>query len=346
MPLTNPTSPNESLNYRPQLDGVRAIAITFVILAHWFAPFTTTGFFEYGEAGVTIFFVLSGFLITRILLDYKTGIEQGQASTGRYLKMFFIRRVLRIVPAYYLTIALVLLFKPAIFEGQAWWHCAYLSNFYFVLVKHGWQQPVAQWWSLSVEEQFYLAWPFLILLTNRKYLTYIMLAIILVGPLFRLLNPTHDYFTRYLTPACFDALGLGAMLALHYKWFREVLGTYLSLALILLSIAGAALFYRYQLPGNEVIQRVFLSVLGLVLVYNGAKGVQGVIGKLLANPIAVYIGRISYGIYICHFLLLAFDIQTSSIVLLQACRVVLLLAVTSLSYFLVERPLLKLKKYA
>lgn len=343
-PVAQQVKSEQTLAYIPQLDGVRAFAVTFVILAHWFAPFPSMGYIPYGEFGVIIFFVLSGFLITTILLSYKSEIDHGNGSTGFYLKKFFIRRVLRIFPIYYLTIALVLILKPAIFEGNVWWHCAYLSNFFFVLVKHGWEQPVSQWWSLSVEEQFYLIWPFLIFFINRKYLTYCIVAVILIGPLFRYFSANHLYM--FLTPACFDALGCGALLALHYKQFEKLLTPKIVAIAFVLLIAAILFFTRYKLSIYDVTVRIYLSLFSFFLIFQASKGFKGVLGAILSNPAVIYIGKISYGLYIYHLLILEFDLRIESTVLLQLTRIGILLTITLLSYFFIEKPILRLKKYA
>jgi peptidoglycan/LPS O-acetylase OafA/YrhL len=341
---SGPAEYKQTLAYIPQLDGVRAFAVTFVILAHWFAPFPSTGYVPYGEFGVIIFFVLSGFLITTILLNYKKGIEQGKGSTGFYLGKFFKRRVLRIFPIYYLTIALVLILKPAIFEGQVWWHCAYLSNFFFVLVKHGWQQPVSQWWSLSVEEQFYLIWPFVIFFINRRYLTYCILTIIIIGPLYRYFSPNHLYM--FLTPACLDALGCGALLALHYRKFEQLLTSRVVAIALVFLLVTILFFTRYKLSIYDVTVRIYLSLFSFFLIFQAAKGFKGIFGAILANPAIIYIGKISYGLYIYHLLILEFDLHIQSIFWLQSARIAMLLAIASVSYFFIEKPILRLKKYA
>jgi peptidoglycan/LPS O-acetylase OafA/YrhL len=328
----------------PQLDGIRAFAVIFVILSHWFAPFTSSGYIPYGELGVMLFFVLSGFLITGILLRYKYGIVTKQNTTGFYLKKFFTRRALRIFPIYYLTIALVLIFSPAIFEGQAIWHCLYLSNFYFVLVKHEWQQPVSHWWSLAVEEQFYLIWPSIILFVNHKYLSTCILVLIVVAPIFRQLVLPDTYMYKYLTPSCFDALGIGALLALHYEKIEHVLTTKRVYVLIILAMLTVAFFTKYTFTFSRATDRLFMSLFAFLLIFKASKGFTGVLGAILTHPVIIYIGKISYGLYLYHKLLPLFNYNNYPVAGMQLLRIALLLSIASLSYFLIEKPILRFKQ--
>ena len=338
--------PAKSIAYMPQLDGIRAFAIISVILSHWFAPFTTSGYLPYGELGVVLFFVLSGFLITRILLNYKSGISENKERPGYYLKKFFLRRVIRIFPVYYITIALISIFKPSIFEGGVLWHCFYLSNFYFVLIKQGWQQPISQWWSLSVEEQFYTVWPFFILFVNRKYLAYGILAIIFVAPVFRQLYSVNNYLYQYLTPGCFDSLGFGALLALHHKKFSSLISTASVNILLVVFFIIIIFFTRFKFPFSYGLDRFYLSVFSLLVIYRASVGFTGISGHVLTNPVIIYIGKISYGLYVYHKLIPELDLHINTPILLQTMRIVVLLILASASYFFMERPILNLKKYA
>jgi peptidoglycan/LPS O-acetylase OafA/YrhL len=139
------------LDYLPRLDGVRALAVGGVLVTHfmWFLePIQTM---ELGRTGVRLFFVLSGFLITRILLDYRSRMSVGEAA-----RHFYWRRFLRLAPPFYLAVTVALILNLANMREDWPWHVFYLSN--FLLAARGSVEPVGHLWSLAVEEQFYLVW--------------------------------------------------------------------------------------------------------------------------------------------------------------------------------------------
>src|SRR5262249_40880734 len=151
--------------YMPQLDGLRAVAVLAVV-AHHTLPGPLVDALNPGAAGVRLFFVLSGFLITGILLGCRESMAQQGA--GQALASFYARRFLRIFPLYYFALAVVLLAGVQEARDGAAWHLAYLSNVYGV--RQGWLGSLAHFWSLAVEEQFYLVWPALVLSLPRPWL--------------------------------------------------------------------------------------------------------------------------------------------------------------------------------
>lgn len=184
----------------PSLDGIRAISCLFVIIGHfsylyadWFLgtfgnTLGSTLVFTFGNqyTGVTFFFVLSGFLITNILIE-----EIKVKSTINY-KHFFLKRVFRIFPAYYFYFGLILAWmiytQLVKFSGQDLFAAVtYSYNYYSD--QNPWQ--MAHFWSLAVEEQFYLIWPLIFLLTYKKFDVKFPLLIILISPLVRLFCPRY-----------------------------------------------------------------------------------------------------------------------------------------------------------
>ena len=142
----------EHKGYMPQLDTLRAFAVLLVIISHWMPAENILNRYLYnGISGVTLFFVLSGFLITGILLKSKEKIDAG-GSMKQALKTFYIRRSLRIFPLYYLVICIAWIFNESGIRENFGWHFFYLSNFYFWKHWH-WQEHLSHLWSLSVEEQ-------------------------------------------------------------------------------------------------------------------------------------------------------------------------------------------------
>jgi peptidoglycan/LPS O-acetylase OafA/YrhL len=206
------------LKYYKNLDGVRAIAALMVMVFHFFQhvePSTKllnilTKVSVFGQTGVTLFFVLSGFLITRILLDTK--------ETTGYFKNFYLRRALRIFPLYYLFLAITYYVVPLIVNtpfgsfNQQIFYFTYLQNF---AITFNWDSvgPV-HFWSLAVEEHFYLFWPVVVYLFSTKNLSRVIIGIIIGALLLRIFMLNNGYGVFYFTFTRFDSLAIGALLAI------------------------------------------------------------------------------------------------------------------------------------
>src|SRR5438874_1438183 len=148
----------------PQLDGLRAFAVFGVLIQH-FLSFEMPGFL-----GVRLFFVLSGFLITGLLLDSRNLVESGLSTYGEQLKRFYARRMLRLYPPLLVFIAVCLVLDLGRMRSDWPWHATYLSNVYLIFIRPRQNLfPVHILWTLSIEEQFYLAWPLFILFAPRRY---------------------------------------------------------------------------------------------------------------------------------------------------------------------------------
>ena len=208
------------------LDGLRGLAILMVMLFHQadFAAVTALQrvrprrVIGQGQAGVDLFFVLSGFLITGILVESR--------GASRYYRNFYARRFLRIFPLYYAVLfaAFVVIphWLPSLQKAKwahatGWnqlWYWSYLSNWYIAIWTRGPTHGIVDLsWSLSIEEQFYLIWPWVVASCSRRALLRVCAALAVAGPLFRLATvvagapPT---WPSFLTPAKFDALGVEA----------------------------------------------------------------------------------------------------------------------------------------
>src|SRR5512137_2924489 len=221
--------------HHPALDGMRGVAVLMVLAFHLLHVDGEGGTLERailgatrsGWAGVDLFFVLSGFLITGILLDARGG--------PGYFRAFYARRVLRIFPLYYAYLAVLFLAVPALLpaldvrrETQGWlW--TYLGNVLFAR-EGGFQASpfTGHFWSLAVEEQFYLFWPFLVWLLPRRWLAAACLGLV-AGAFalrFAIHRTTFNATAAYvLTPARMDALAMGALVAIAARepaWWPRV----------------------------------------------------------------------------------------------------------------------------
>lgn len=334
-----------SKTYRPEIDSLRAVAVIAVLLSHWVPGFIYL--VNWGLAGVYLFFVISGYVITRGLLNEKT------ASGGHIdIRKFFARRVVRIWPIYFLTIAFIYFVWPGFVHGGVAWHMLFLSNALFS-IEGKFMFPI-HFWSLSVEQQFYLAWPFLILLCGRRQLVWSCMAMIAVSPVSRW------YFAAELQnmPASFyslmsnlDCLAAGALVAIAERYRSSTIDTTLNIAgaaggLLL----GCILAMSYQ--GNGLWDTAFTgtaiaAISAWLIAWLGRSQIRG---RPLCNPFTLYIGKISYGIYLYHLLVGSY-LSTTALgkqppwIYALACGAATI-AIATASWYLIERPLLALKPRA
>lgn len=284
--------------YSRELDGLRAVAVAAVAWSHWLPDR------QFGlplGAGVHLFFVLSGFLITRILLELRDRPGRPPAI-GR----FYVRRALRLFPAFYLVLGLAVWADVPLARATWEWHAAYFSNVYIAL-EGQWQGHLSHFWSLAVEEQFYLVWPWLIVIAPARWLGPIVAGAVLLGPLARAAAAwwgLPEPFWALVPGGSADSLGLGAWLALD-RWRRPdgvpIAGRPATAAAALVVwVAFAVAETRTLLPPALAVWRQVAQ--GLVFagfVWHALRG-RGRLRALLAHPAVVYVGRISYGAYLIH----------------------------------------------
>jgi peptidoglycan/LPS O-acetylase OafA/YrhL len=301
--------PTEMIPKMLQLDGLRALAVFTVMFEHLYANKRWLNFIPWARGGVQLFFVLSGFLITAILLKCRVDAEP-IAGRGLALRRFYIRRFLRIYPLYYFVLAVGWLLHFPQVRDHILWHAAYLSDFYFAYYNH-WDSTTSHLWTLSVEEQFYLLWPWLMLFFPRRWLGRLIVATILVGPLYRLGGGLAGWRGNplYTIPfASMDSLGLGAMLAYlregkpgdaakheALRWAAFWVGIPLFIILTPLAYISDSTARVWVVGIN-----LALSLCSFWLVDRAAIGFGGVPGALLQSKPLQYCGKISYGLYIYH----------------------------------------------
>jgi peptidoglycan/LPS O-acetylase OafA/YrhL len=304
---------NNTAHYMPQLDGLRAFAVGAVLIHHFFQP-PRVGGVDFALLGVWLFFVLSGFLITGILLRSRDQIDYSGYQVGFVLRQFYIRRFLRIFPLYYLVLSVAAMLDLGDVRDTIFWHLAYISNYLFAARQH-WGSVTAHFWSLSVEEQFYILWPAVILFAPRRLLLKIIITAIAIGPIFRAAAHFLDFnWIARLTvlPASLDALGLGALLAYcsHHAAEKPILIKRLKQCIYWLGIPGLIVLLclqkleNYNLVGDVTVNSWFIEPVlwGLMFVWvinRASLGFTGVGAKILEFNLA-YIGKISYGIYVYH----------------------------------------------
>src|SRR5262245_34285697 len=202
------------MSHMPQLDAVRALAVGVVLVHHLFPMVRSVLGGLGGFIGVKLFFVLSGFLITQILLEGRTAVAA--AGPWHVARQFYVRRTLRIFPLYYFVIAMALLAGLPEVRQQIWWLLTYTFNFQIASTGM-WPANISHFWTLAVEEQFYLVWPWLILLLPSSWLVSMTVAVVVLGPAYRILALALGFNGGAFYAATFsslDALGAGALLAI------------------------------------------------------------------------------------------------------------------------------------
>jgi peptidoglycan/LPS O-acetylase OafA/YrhL len=296
----------------PALDGVRGVAIGLVMLHHFtMSAQTRSGVLgalwrlcEYGWCGVPLFFVLSGYLITRILIASR--------ESKSYFRTFYVRRTLRIFPLYYLVLLAVLVVAPLVtgqpFPRHTAWLWLYATNlpttFPSLVGPSGCLANLGHFWSLAVEEQFYLVWPAVVLLSSAKTLRRICLAGIVVAPLSRILllraSPGIDA-TGYFTTSQLDALGIGAYLAAA-SGLASLRRTVIGGAALGAFLGVLALTWRSWHHGEQdyVFKRTAFAFLFGALVYAATR--PGRVSGVLSAPWLRRVGKYSYAMYVIHFL--------------------------------------------
>ena len=346
-------APVRPLGKRPALTGLRAVAIVIVVARHA-GEAAGIGAFSFGFAGVDIFFVLSGFLITSLLVGE-------HARTGRVLlRQFYIRRALRLLPALaaflVAMLALVPILQPASLRRpllhSVWISALFVGNIAKTL--HRPEFVLHHMWSLGMEEQFYLVWPVLLVaLLWLRAPRSLVLTVAVAGAAFvagtRIALSVSDSAsakTLFYSPLHSDGLLLGCALGLAYAWrmlprpetVRRLLLPAVPIAaalLVLVSVRGAP----YSTWGMTVGLFV-IAASAAVLVYAAIdERPVAPIRFLVWRPV-VYLGEISYALYIWHFAMLTLWPATRFSV---AVRLVISVAFAVASYELVEKPFLRRK---
>ena len=303
----------------PALDGLRGVAIILVLIVHFNIIGRASGAEGIalravlaGWVGVDLFFVLSGFLITGILYRAK--------GRQRFFSTFYWRRTLRIFPLYYAVLAGVFVLAPLAFpesdtvqriQGGQWWHWAYLSNVKVAL--EGWppeRLTVGHFWSLAIEEQFYLVWPLIVFLLPRTTLVAVCVSVIALSPILRGVAAAtgHAEWGYVLTPFHADPLAIGALVALvahgpdglarFRRWAAPVaLACVLILATLFVWRRGFGAWDPYiQALGYTPLALLFGAALVLIVTATA----DGRLERAMTHPALVTLGKYSYALYVFH----------------------------------------------
>lgn len=297
------SSPRQQTHHIDSLDGVRGIAILLVLSMHG-------GWFDNGWIGVDLFFVLSGFLITGILR--RTRIEPF------YWRRFYIKRATRILPPLFLGIAVTVLLWPHLSPIAVAGYMLSLGN--VVDMTRFTIYPLGHLWSLSVEEHYYLLWPFVVLWLPRRQLQWVLIAIVTAVPLGRLvftyLLPRHEPYAIYLlTPFRIDGIALGSLLALllEQRPWQERLAKYSAAGTViacaaylgLRAVLGHGHFSPYVYsPIFNSIGYSLVALIAFFLIAYACLRPNAIPTRILRNRLLTTLGAISYGLYVYSWIVL------------------------------------------
>ena len=373
--------------YFENLDGLRFLAFLAVFVAHVFdfsgfkpasdeSQHLIEHFFLHGDLGVSFFFVLSGFLITYLLLQEKN------ISNKISISEFYMRRILRIWPVYFLTIGMGFWLIPQLFSGadsallpfkinapseRLPWYLCFAANFDIVANGPGFL-IVSVLWSVSVEEQFYLLWPLLNRIASRRTLTVFILLVVAISFYYRWDIYLNSYKVKYATFSVMNDLAIGSLtgtLCFYSNGFRNYFihvkkGSIVLVYVILFSLIPTRL-YMFTLPDNYIHfliadEPVVFSVLFAFIIMEQNYSNNSLFKLFRLKPLN-YLGKISYGLYSYHIICLFLtgfvfryffqDAIKSSIPLFIFQFVVSLamsILLSSLSYSYFERLFLNIKK--
>lgn len=375
MTKTSNSAQGVSTGYRghiAELDAIRAIGIMLVLLNHFWPQRLSAVLFQLGQYGwiaMDAFFVLSGFLITGILVDTR--------SRPDYFRNYYVRRALRIFPLYYVVllaaIAMLILTPSGVGYrdfvhnwGSPGWFAVYLGNFRMAY-KGAWPptSTLGVLWSLQIEEQFYLLFPFAVRWMRLEHLSRMLWCLVFLSPVCRLLlylwNPSNVLFQNVLLPCRMEGLALGSLIAIRFRtgpWeISKVRVAAVTIALMIITCVGSVLSVPPEadqtglspfnrLAGYSLSSFACAGLVLLLILFRGSRGT-----RLLRTAPIGYMAKISYAVYVLHSLVsrllrwtgrFGVDLPTDSF-----ARFVAIVSVTfllaSLSWYAFESPLVRLK---
>jgi peptidoglycan/LPS O-acetylase OafA/YrhL len=344
-------------NHIPELDGLRGLAILLVIFYHCHEKLSGTPLLslaKWGWIGVNLFFVLSGFLITGILLDSR----MTSSSAGRFFRDFYARRIVRIWPVYLLVLFLVYVGVPLIFgvswlaqaKAAPWLYYALLVQNLFILPLPGTLGPS---WSLAIEEQYYLLWAPLARWFDPRLLMFLLGGVILVSPFLRIM--LSGVVSRTHTLIHLDGIALGSLVSVVLYAIPLAQATWRKVGTCFIVSGGVGAFlahWRFPAALDSAFALLFAGILLAAITFRGTRRFYTAVWKL---RLLRFYGRVSYGLYMTHILVFVilgnfdrfmqqYGIRGNMVVILV--RLFLSTTIAALIWYGFERPILRWKRQA
>ncbi|HEY0257601.1 MAG TPA: acyltransferase [Candidatus Methylacidiphilales bacterium] len=345
--------------YQPHLDGLRALAILGILFEHLDLPLPVM--LRCGPLSVRFFFVLTGYFITMSLWRVRgemASSHQGILPLARY----YLARLLRTGPPFYLSLLVGAIFGIEEVRTNFFWLATFQANNYIAWLGY-WPDAISHYWSLAVQEQFYFLWPIVVLLLPRRWFLTTMAAFIVFGLAFRIICIANDSNTllRWVTLfGCVDSFAVGGLVAyLKQSQILDRMWQSKKLLFAMPLIAGACFFLGralMTLPENNVWLALTESIDAVFLAWVLAASLKGMkerYARMLSWAPLVYLGKISYGMYVYHvFIIILVSPLLVPYGLSEAHnaygRIAILLALTvmlsSFSWHWIEQPFLAWKK--
>jgi peptidoglycan/LPS O-acetylase OafA/YrhL len=322
-----------------------------VVVQHTMRP-TGRVFGSLGSAGLMVFFVLSGYLISGILLEARERADAEGVSKGGVLKRFYIRRFLRIFPLYYAVLAIAVLLGEPTTRQYLFELATYRTNFLMASLGRN-IPPATPLWSLAVEEHFYLFWPLIVLFGSRRFVWSSVGAMILGSVFSRGWAAAHGggfHAVTLPTWASVDGIALGCALALLFRYSTAQVRTkWINASLVAGIVLGVVwvIVARSSMPGRSTIYNAIQMLpVGLVSFWVIDKAVEGRLPRLFDNKVLGMLGLMSYGMYVLHRYVmhyLGFDYERGWVVFVSVFGVSAALAFVS--WHLFESPINNLKRF-
>lgn len=292
--------------YQPQLDGLRGVAILLVLFHHF--GLKLPGMWDWGPLGVRIFFVLSGYLITLSLWKLAVNVNE-RGGAGAVMGRFHLRRFVRLAPAFYLSLAVGALIGFQDVLDHFFWHATFLSNFKIVQLGY-WPGTTAHFWSLALQEQFYLLWPFVVFFVPAKYFPCALALMVAIAVGFRasvIMVDASPLVRWIMLPAALDSFAAGAFIAWLAKYgggVPRVAGGGRSVVFVLLLAAlwvGNRLLRYWHYDRFLDAFPALLEAVCIAMVLAGTlHGWRGPVGWILQWRPLCLLGKISYGVFVYH----------------------------------------------
>ncbi|MEO8564229.1 MAG: acyltransferase [bacterium] len=332
-----------------QLDALRALGLAGVIFQHTMNPKNAL-LADWPALALTMFFVLSGFLITGLLLDARSRAEARSISRAGVLKRFYIRRFLRIFPVYYGVVFIALLMGEPETRGYLNYLLSYTTNFLLANVGHN-LPPITPFWSLAVEEHFYIFWPFIALFASRRMMwtsATLMVVISVASRGIASFNGANYTQATMPTYASLDGIAIGCMLAIAYRdMTAEAREPWIKRAVV---FGGAVVLIRMamMIDGgyNDWVNTIHAFPFALVTVWLIDRGSRGVLPTFLNSRVLGGMGITTYTGYIVHRYVmhfLGYDGERGLHVFFPVLLVTYVIA--AVSWVCIEGPINSLKRF-